>query len=205
MISSILEIISHYVLLVIGTGGYSGVFILMALESANIPIPSEVIMPFSGFLAATGIFNFWLAVFVGAFGNLAGSLFSYWLGYLVRHNVLHWDNHKISLGVERARNWLERFGDWAIFISRILPVVRTFISFPLGVLKTKSLWRFSVLTFSGSFLWSLFLAYLGFITGQNWQILHVYFRKLDYFILAAIVIGIAWMIWKYFRNKNNKL
>lgn len=205
MISSILEIISHYTLLVIETGGYFGVFILMALESANIPIPSEVIMPFSGFLVSTGVFNFWLVVFIGAFGNLIGSLFSYWLGYLVRKGILHWDNHKVSGAVERTRVWLDRFGDWAIFISRILPVVRTFISFPLGILKTKSLWRFSVLTFSGSFLWSLFLTYLGFITGKNWQVLHIYFRKFDYLILVMIVIGIAWMIWKYFKNKNKVL
>src|SRR3989344_1607831 len=205
MISAILEIISRYVLLIIEQTGYAGVFFLMFLESVNIPIPSEIIMPFSGFLVAKNIFNFWLVIFFGALGNLAGSLFSYWLGYLVRKGILHWNNNKVSGEVEKARLWVDRFGDWAIFISRILPVVRTFISFPLGVLMVKSLWRFSVLTFSGSFLWSLFLAYLGFITGQNWQILHVYFRKLDYFILAAIVIGIAWMIWKYFRNKNNKL
>ncbi|MEK7635970.1 MAG: DedA family protein [Patescibacteria group bacterium] len=202
MISSILEIISNYALLVIETGGYFGVFILMALESANIPIPSEVIMPFSGFLAASGVFNFWLVIFIGAFGNLVGSLFSYWLGYLIRHNILHWDNHRVGAEVERAQKWLNKWGDWAIFISRILPVVRTFISFPLGILKTKSLWRFSVLTFSGSFLWSLFLTYLGFITGKNWQILHVYFRKFDYLILAAIIGGLLWLFWRYFYNQR---
>lgn len=208
MISSILEIISHYTLLVIETGGYFGVFILMALESANIPIPSEVIMPFSGFLASPagdGIFNFWLVVFIGALGNLTGSLFSYCLGYLVRNGVLHWNNHKVSGEIEKARMWLDRFGDWAIFVSRILPVVRTFISFPLGILKTKSLWRFSVLTFSGSFLWSLFLTYLGFITGKNWTDLHIYFRKFDYLILVVIIIGMTWIIWKYFKNKDKVL
>lgn len=210
MISLILETISNFALTVIEWGGYLGVFFLMFLESANIPIPSEIIMPFSGFLASlvgspAGGFNFWLVVFVGAFGNLSGSLFSYWLGYLFRKGILHWNNHKVSGEVERAQGWLDRFGDWAVFISRLLPVVRTFISFPLGVLKTKSLWRFSVLTFSGSFLWSLFLTYLGFITGKNWEILHVYFRRFDYLILVMIVIGTAWIIWKYFKNKNKVL
>ena len=157
MISAILEIISRYVLLIIEQTGYAGVFFLMFLESVNIPIPSEFIMPFSGFLVAKNIFNFWLVIFFGALGNLAGSLFSYWLGYLVRKGILHWNNHKVSGEVEKARLWVDRFGDWAIFISRILPVVRTFISFPLGVLMVKSLWRFSILTFIGSIIWSGFL------------------------------------------------
>ena len=204
MITFILEIISHYTLLVIKTGGYFGVFILMALESANIPIPSEIIMPFSGFLVSTGAFNFWLVVFVGALGNLIGSLFSYWLGYLVRNGILHWNNHKVSAEVERAKNWLDRFGDWAVFISRLLPVVRTFISFPLGVLKTKSLWRFGILTFSGSFIWSVFLVYLGYVFGKNWQILHVYFRKFYYLVLAMIIGGLFWLTWRYFYNKRAK-
>ncbi len=202
MSSSILQIIFNYILLIIETAGYSGIFILMFLESVNIPIPSEIIMPFSGFLAVSGIFNFWLAVFVGALGNLIGSLFSYWLGYLIRKGVLHWNNHKVSAEVERARQWLDRFGDWAVFISRILPIVRTFISFPLGVLKINSLWRFSVLTFAGSFVWSAFLAYLGFIFGKNWQILEIYFRKFDYLILILIIIAaIGWLIRRRLKNK----
>ncbi len=175
----------------------------MALESANIPIPSEVIMPFSGFLAASGVFNFWIVVFIGAFGNLFGSLFSYWLGYLIRRNVLHWNHHRINSEVERAQKWLDKWGDWAIFISRILPVVRTFISFPLGILKTKSLWRFSWLTFSGSFIWSGFLTYLGFTLSKNWEILHIYFRKFDYAIVAIILISGIWFIWSHL-SKNSK-
>lgn len=200
MISLILQTISNFALGVIEWGGYWGVFFLMVLESANIPVPSEIIMPFSGFLAASGIFNFWLAVFVGALGNLIGSLFAYWIGYLIRHNVLHWDNHRVNKEVERAQKWLDKWGDWAIFISRLLPVVRTFISFPLGVLKVKSLWRFSYLTFLGSFIWSAFLTYLGFILGKNWEILHIYFRKFDYLILALILIAVGWWIWRHFQR-----
>ncbi|MEK7634735.1 MAG: DedA family protein [Patescibacteria group bacterium] len=201
MISLILEIISKFVLATIETTGYFGVFVLMALESANIPIPSEVIMPFSGFLAASGVFNFWLVVFVGALGNLAGSLFSYWLGYLIRHNVLHWNSHRVNAEVERAQKWLDKWGDWAIFISRLLPVVRTFISFPLGVLKTKSLWKFSWLTFSGSFIWSAFLTYLGLMLGKNWQVLHIYFQKFDYMIVGIIVVAIIWFCYDYYKKR----
>ncbi|MEK7163061.1 MAG: DedA family protein [Patescibacteria group bacterium] len=205
MISLILEIISNYTLLVIETTGYLGVFFLMALESANIPIPSEIIMPFSGFLAANGVFNFWLVVFIGALGNLIGSLFSYWIGYLIRKGVLHWNNHKVSTEVERARQWLDSFGDWAVFISRLLPVIRTFISFPLGILKVKSLWHFSILTFAGSFIWSIFLTYLGFVLGKNWETLHIYFRKLDYLILALILIAVGWWLWRHFNNRDTNI
>lgn len=203
MISAILEIISGYILLIIKTTGYSGIFFLMALESANIPVPSEIIMPFSGFLVASGVFNFWLVVIVGAFGNLGGSLFSYWLGYLIRKGILKWDNCKVSNEVERARNWLDRFGDWTVFFSRLLPVIRTFISFPLGILKTKSLWRFSTLTFAGSFIWSTFLTYLGFTLGKNWTILEVYFRKFDYLILILITVIIIWWVWRHLKNRLN--
>lgn len=203
MISLILEAISNYILLVIQKTGYLGIFFLMALESANIPVPSEIIMPFSGFLVVSSVFNFWLVVIVGALGNFGGSLFSYWLGYLVRRGVLRWDNHKVGAEIERAKEWVKRFGDWAIFFSRLLPIVRTFISFPLGILKVKSLWRFSFLTFAGSFIWSMFLTYLGFILGKNWQILEIYFRKFDYLILILILAIIIWWIWQHFKNKNH--
>ncbi len=201
MVSIVLETVSNFILEVINAGGYFGVFFLMALESVNIPIPSEIIMPFSGFLAAGGAFSFWLVVIVGTFGNLVGSVFSYWLGYLVRLGFLKRKEQNVSREIERAKKWVERFGDWAVFLSRLLPIVRTFISFPLGVLKVKSFWRFSFLTFSGSFIWSTFLTYLGFIFGKNWQVLEIYFRKFDYLILLAILAAIGWWLWKHLRNK----
>ncbi|MCL5004359.1 MAG: DedA family protein [Patescibacteria group bacterium] len=200
MISLILGTISQYVLLVIDKIGYAGIFFLAALGAANIPIPSEVIWPFSGFLANTGKISFWLAIFIGVAGDLAGSLFSYWLGYQARKNVFHWDNHKISANVERARKWLDRFGDWAVFLCRMTPVARAFISFPLGVLKFKSISRFAALTAFGSFVWFSFLSYLGFVFGENWQVLQIYFRKFDYVIVAVILIIGVWGIWKYFKK-----
>ncbi|MEK7566192.1 MAG: DedA family protein [Patescibacteria group bacterium] len=192
MIAGILSIISGFILHVIEATGYFGIFFLMALESANIPIPSEIIMPFSGFLASAGIFYFWAVVLAGAFGNLIGSLFSYWLGYLVRKGIFYRDNNKVSIEVKRAQKWLDQFGDLAIFIPRLLPIVRTFISFPLGVIKVKSLWRFSFLTFGGSFLWSALLTYLGFVSGKNWEVLSIYFRKFDYIILGLMVLALIW-------------
>lgn len=205
MISLILQTISNFILSVIETTGYLGIFFLMVLESANLPIPSEIIMPFSGFLAASGAFSFWLVVVVGSFGNLIGSLFSYWLGYLVRRDIFKWNHYKVSAEIERAQKWTERFGDWAVFFSRVLPIVRTFISFPLGVLKVKSLWRFSALTFTGSFIWSAFLTWLGFTLGKNWQILQVYFRKFDFIILIMILAAIGWWVWGRFNKRNTNI
>jgi membrane protein DedA with SNARE-associated domain len=162
-------------------------------------------MPFSGFLAGQGILNFWLVVFIGALGNLSGSLFSYWLGFLVRTDILKWNSQKVSEKTDKAKEWLDKFGDVSMLISRVLPVVRTFISFPLGVLKTKSLRRFSALTFIGSFVWSLFLAWLGFTLGKNWGILAVYFRKFDYVILILILAAIGWWSWKKLQKKQNNV
>ncbi len=201
MISTILGIVSNFALSVIRDTGYLGVFLLMFFESMNLPIPSEIIMPFSGFLAATGIFNFWLVVLFGALGNLLGSLFSYWLGFLSRKGFL---KNADSNNIEKAKKWLFWLGDWTAFFSRLLPVVRTFISFPLGVLGVKSIWKFSILTFSGAFIWSLFLAWLGFVLGENWQSLEVYFRKFDYLILAVILAIIIWWAWSHFRNNKNE-
>lgn len=199
MTFSILETISVFVLSVIKDTGYLGVFALMFLESMNLPIPSEIIMPFSGFLAAIGVFSFWPVVFTGAFGNLAGSLFSYWLGFLFRKGFIK-DGRLAD--VEKAKEWTLKFGDWAAFVSRLLPIVRTFISFPLGVLGGRSVWKFSIFTFSGAFIWSLFLAWLGFILGENWGDLEAYFRKFDYIVLIVILAGIGLLIYEHFKHSK---
>ena len=208
--SFILETTSKFILEIIQASGYLGIFFLMTLESVNIPIPSEIIMPFSGFLVATGAFGFWLVVLAGALGNLFGSLISYGLGYLTRQRIFSlWKNQRrTNFEIQRAQRWLERFGDGAVFLSRLLPIVRTFISFPIGIIGTISLKRFSVLTFLGSFIWSGILTGLGLFLGENWEILGFYFRKFDYIILILILAGVAWWFKKYFNDSrelaNNK-
>lgn len=199
---AVLEFITSLILRFIEATGYFGIFALMALESANIPIPSEIIMPFSGFLAAQGSFLFWPVVLVGAAANLAGSLFSYWLGFLVRKNILHWNAENVANGVQRARRWIKRFGIWAAFISRILPVVRTFISFPLGILGGLSIFRFSILTFAGSLIWSWLLTWVGFKFGENWHVLVPFFRQFDFFILASIVIVAGLVLWRHWQQRR---
>lgn len=207
MLHSVIEAIITFVLAVINTLGYGGIFFLSLLESANIPIPSEVVLPFSGFLVSQGSFNFWVVVFMGAFGNLAGSLISYGIAYKYGRPALA-ALSKIFLFNEDhfnvAESWFRRFGQWSVFLGRFVPVVRTFISFPAGLFKV-SLWRFSALTFIGSWLWSLFLAYLGFVLGENWTVLGGYFRQFDYIIAGAIVLLITWWAMRHFwHNKESR-
>lgn len=190
------------ILQIIGRAGYVGVFLLMTLESAAVPIPSEIIMPFSGFLAARGVFNFWLVVFAGTLGNAAGSLALYWVGeYGGRPFIKRWgrwllleDSHII-----KAEEWFKKYGDATIFFSRMLPVARTYISFPAGVARV-NLWKFNFYTAAGSFPWVLLLAYMGFKLGERWHILEAYFRKFDIVILAAGTILVLWFLIKYARR-----
>jgi membrane protein DedA with SNARE-associated domain len=209
MVSFILETISNFILLVIQQIGYLGIFFLMLLQSLNIPIPSEIIMPFSGFLVEQGIFTFWLVVLMGAFGNLVGALISYYLasslvknGWREKYKIL-----KILISVKNlqsAEKWFQKYGAFSIFLGRLMPVVSTFISCPAGLAKMK-ISTFSFLTFIGSFIWSTFLTYLGFTLGKNWEILEVYFRKFDYLILILIILAINWWVWRHFKNRKPQL
>lgn len=195
MLGPILAKLSSFVLGTINDVGYLGVFGLMVLESANIPIPSEIIMPFSGFLASRGAFSFWLVVFVGALGNLAGSLISYSMARTLEPR-LRTSRHFLA-----AQNWFKRFGELSVFIGRLVPIVRTFISFPAGLFRI-NLFRFSLYTLIGSFLWSTFLTYIGFVLGENWTQIEPYFRKFDYLIGIAILIFLAWFLYRR-RNRNH--
>ena len=206
MISLILQTISNFILLIIQKIGYFGIFLLMLLQSLNIPIPSEITMPFSGFLVQQGIFYFWLVVLAGTFGNLIGALISYHLAFLLvkngwreKYKILRIliSDHNINL----AEKWFQKYGTFSIFLGRMMPIISTFISFPAGLAKMK-ISTFSFLTFAGSFIWSTFLTYLGFIFAENWQVLQIYFRKFDYLILAAIIIGIGWWLWRHFNNRD---
>lgn len=202
--TDILAAISQFIIAVISTGGYAGVFALMFLQSANIPIPSEVTMPFAGFLAERGVFNFWGLVFIGALGNVAGALISHNLASFLLKNGLRERYHLLGIllsdhGLRIAEKWFQKFGSASVFFGRLVPVVSTFVSFPAGLARMP-IGKFAALTFAGSFLWSLFLAWLGFSLAQNWAVVGVYFRKFDYVIITAIVIVIALWLWRYLRN-----
>ncbi|MCH7730321.1 DedA family protein [Patescibacteria group bacterium] len=187
--------------------GLFAVFILMTAESALIPIPSEVTMPFAGFMVSRGLLNFWSAVTVGAFANLFGSLLAYWLGYAkgeewVKGAIKRWGKWLLikESEYERARNWFHNYGQWVAFGSRLIPVVRTFISLPAGITKM-NLPLFSLLTFTGSFIWSAFLAFLGLKLGQNWLAIEPYFRKFQFLIVGIGIVAVILYIRAHLRNK----
>jgi len=195
MLETILEALSLFVLNTIESFGYIGIFLLSALESANIPIPSEIILPFSGFLAAGGVFGFWVVVFMGAFGNLAGSLVSYWVAIHFSERI------KKNRDFKTAERFFERFGELSVFVARFLPVIRTFISFPAGIFRVNLL-RFSIYTFIGSFLWSWLLTYVGFFLGENWSVIGPYFRKFDYVIVGILGVGFIWFVWHHIKRNR---
>jgi len=205
MFSQILSAISLFILGIISKIGYFGVFFLMALESANIPIPSEIIMPFSGFLVASGRFSFWLLILIGSLGNLFGSWLSYFLAFFAGQPLKQWIK-KIPFFEDdyyKAERFFQKHGSASVFWGRLLPIIRTFISFPAGIFRIP-FGRFSLLTFSGSFIWSAFLAFIGLELGENWQFIQQYFRKFDYVILIVLVGLVFYYIYSKVAYKKQK-
>lgn len=202
-----LEILSHFIIQFIHSTSYFGIFVLMLLESALIPIPSEVTMPFSGFLASQGSLNLWLIVIVGTIANLIGSLIAYGIGYFLEETVLLTLIKKYGKFIlisekeyNHATHWFQKYGDKIIFISRLLPAVRTVISLPAGVFRM-DIKKFIIYTTVGCFIWSLFLTYVGFTLGANWKSLDVYYRKFEYAIIAAILIGLVYFVYRKIKKK----
>lgn len=204
MIHEILSAIGNFIINVISTSGYAGVVGLMAIESANIPLPSEVIMPFSGYLVYTGQLNLWLAGLAGALGCVIGSAFSWWLGAWGGRPLVEKYGKYIFVSkhdLDKGERWLQKYGDSVAFFSRLLPIVRTFISFPAGIARV-NLTRFLLYTFVGSYIWSLALAWVGLKLGENWEHIETYWRKFDYIILILIIAGIIWWIWRHFKKES---
>lgn len=200
-----LELIGHYIINLIETTSYTGIFILMAAESALIPIPSEITMPFSGYLASKGSLSFWPVVAVGTAANLAGSYAAYWLGYFLEETVLLALIKKYGKFIllsehdfERARRWFIKYGDKIIFISRLLPGIRTVISLPAGIFEM-NIKKFTIYTILGCFIWSTFLTYIGFILGENWSSLEKYYRKFEILIAFVIILGAAVYLEKHLK------
>jgi membrane protein DedA with SNARE-associated domain len=181
----------------ISSAGLPAVFLLMALESACIPIPSEAIMLFAGFAVSKGELTLVGIVTAGVLGNLVGSLVGYGIGYfgrvdlLERHRLFHVSSERLA----QTEGWFERYGSATVFFSRMLPLVRTFVSVPAGVARMP-LGRFSLLTTLGSIPWVLALALVGRGVGDNWESWRHNLGYLDYVIAAAIVIGIGWWLLK---------
>jgi len=189
------------------TIGWGGVVGIMALESANIPIPSEVTMPLSGWLlvqarGGSALLALWLGGLWGAVGCTLGSLASYALGAWGGRPLLDRYGKYLMIhphDLDMADRWFKRWGDWAAFISRLLPIVRTFISFPAGVAKTKLL-PFTIYTFIGSFIWCGALAYGGYAFGSRWEELRAIMRPFDIPIAIILVGGFLYYIYHHVKR-----
>ncbi len=181
----------------IGSAGVAAVFLLMTLESACIPIPSEAIMLFAGFSVSKGELTLVGIVTAGVLGNLLGSWIAYAVGYYGRLDLLEKNKliHISPKHLKWADEWFERYGSATVFFSRMLPIIRTFISLPAGVAKMP-FWRFSAYTFLGSIPWVLALAIVGEKVGDNWEEWRHKLGYLDYVVLAAIVVGIVYLVVK---------
>ena len=203
MTEKILAALFVFIQALIATMGYGGITILMAIESACIPLPSELIMPFAGYLVYTGAMNLiWVAT-AGAIGCNLGSLIAYEIGsYGGRPLVEKYGSWLLlsSHELEWADRFFLRWGDLAVFFGRLLPVIRTFIALPAGVARMPR-GRFHIYTFLGSWLWCFGLAWFGMKLGENWRSLGKYFHKFDAVIGALILAAIAWFIWSRWQNR----
>jgi membrane protein DedA with SNARE-associated domain len=189
---------------VIGTYGLIAIFVLMVLESACIPIPSEAIMLYGGFLVSAGQQSFWPVVIAGVAGNLVGSLIAYWVGYYKgREWVLEirW-LHVTPKRLEAAERWFAVRGDWTVLVCRCLPILRTFISLPAGIARMP-LGRFVTFTVIGCIPWVIMLTLIGKAVGANWKSFEHHLHVVDYAIVAAAVIAIAWLVIRNVRSRGD--
>jgi membrane protein DedA with SNARE-associated domain len=199
--------LAGFIVATISAGGYGGIVALMAIESACIPLPSEIIMPFSGYLVSTGRFDLILVATAGALGCNLGSTLAYLAGrYGGRRLVERWGRY-VLIGpgdLQASDRFFARFGGFAVLVGRLLPVVRTFISLPAGIARLPLL-RFQIYTFVGSWPWCFALAYIGYQLGEHWNTdprLRAVMHQFDLVILAIVVVGAAWHVWRHVRHRK---
>ncbi len=181
---------------VIDAMGLPGIFVLMLAESACIPIPSEATMLFAGFNVSDGQYPLWAPVIVGVAANVVGSWIAYAIGYYGRVDILEKHGAKLHIKPSHlawADRWFERYGDATVFFSRMLPIIRTFISLPAGVAKMP-FWRFTTLTALGCIPWVFLLTLIGREAGDNWETWKDNLHYVDYAVAAAIVLGVIWLL-----------
>ena len=207
MIARIIEILSAFIVATISALGYSGIVLLMAIESACIPLPSEVIMPFSGYLVYTGRFNLWAVAIAGAFGCVVGSLIAYWVGLRGGRPLIEKYGKYVLIShhdLDIADRWFAKHGELIVFASRLLPIIRTFIAFPAGVARM-NLKRFVIYTFAGSLPWCLGLAYVGQKLGEQWdknETLKSLFHRFDFVIGIVGVLVVGWWVWRHIKHSR---
>ena len=205
VLASITEPIADWATDVVGDLGLTGIFLLMAPESACIPIPSEPTMLFAGFNVSEGEYSLMAPVLVASVANLVGSWAAYAAGYygrlelLERHHVFHVNPKYIAW----ADRWFAKYGDPAVFFSRMLPIIRTFISLPAGVARMP-FWRFSILTFLGAVPWNFMLVYIGREARDDWDDWKERLHYVDYAVLAVIIAGLVFLAVRWWRGRRGR-
>lgn len=209
MFDQILFPVAQWVIETISDLGYPAVFILMVVESALIPLPSEITMPFAGSLVATGRFNIWMVSVAGGLGNLVGSWLAYFLGFfgqraLVEKVIRRYGKYLLVSEAEfrRAEDWFNRRGEIIVFVSRLLPAIRTYISLPAGLAKM-DFKRFSYYTLVGSLIWSGLLALVGQKLGENWELIGPYFHRFNLVIGVIFIIGGLFLLHHYLQARQS--
>jgi membrane protein DedA with SNARE-associated domain len=202
MLEKFIALVAAWIMSVISTMGYGGIVLLMAIESACIPLPSEIIMPFAGFLVSKGEMSLLGIALAGALGCVIGSIPAYYVG-MFGGRPLAERYGKYLLISKRDLDWADnafaKHGQLIIFLGRMLPGVRTFIAFPAGVARM-NMSKFIIYTFIGSFIWCWLLGYAGMKTGEHWEDLKVYFHEFHYVIIGAGIIFLIWYVRRHFKQ-----
>jgi len=203
MTEKILTVVFVFIKSLIAFAGYGGIVILMGIESACIPLPSELIMPFAGYLVFQGAMNLvWVAT-AGAIGCNVGSLVAYEIGCYGGRPLVERYGRWILMGrreLDAADRFFARWGYLAVFVGRLLPVIRTFIALPAGIARMPRI-RFHIYTFLGSWPWCFGLAWLGMKLGENWRLIGKYLHKFDVVIVVVLVLGIVWFVRSHWQNR----
>ncbi len=202
MATKLLAALAAFIIGVISSLGYGGIVLLMAIESACIPLPSEVTIPFSGYLVSRGVFSLWGVALAGAVGCVLGSIVAYYVGAWGGRRLVERYGRYVLISrrdLDLADRWFARHGDITILVGRLLPVVRTFIAFPAGVARMP-MGKFLLYTFIGSLIWCWGLAWIGERLGEHWDTLGVYFHRFDAAIVALVLAGGIWWVWRHLRQ-----
>lgn len=202
----LVDITVQWVLDIINDIGYVGMVFLMFLDGISFPVPSEVIMAFGGWLAYDGQFDLSLVILTGTLGSVLGALAAYGIGYTGGRLLVTKFGRYVLLDEDslvKVEGWFEKYGNWAIFLTRFVPLVRTLISFPAGIGRFK-LSHFIALTFLGSLIWNTVLGYLGYWLGPQWEDIIAFFDSIELIAIAALVIFLIWWVWRRLKEKKAK-
>ncbi|DAC73145.1 MAG TPA: DedA family protein [Thermoplasmata archaeon] len=206
-LTEIFAVIGSFALSTISLLGYAGIFFLMMLESMVVPVPSEFVMPFAGFLVAQGSFNFIFVIIASTLGSITGSLIFYYIGKTGGHRLVEKYGKYVLVDTEdikKTEEWFNKRGELTVFIARLVPVVRHLISLIAGIGKM-NVKKFTVYTILGATIWNAILTYLGFLLGQHWDEVSQYLEGLDIVIIILIIIGCLYFVYRHLaRAKKNK-